>query len=411
MHKMNDEILIPRSEHLARLAAFKDKRLIKIVTGIRRCGKSTLFELYQMHLLGNGAAPEQIISLNFEDPEHEGLLHYKKLYDHIKSRLIPDKMNYVFLDEIQNVPEYERAADGLFIQKNVDLYLTGSNAHMLSGEIATLLSGRYVEIQMLPLSFKEYVTAVQGEGNLQKAYADYVRYSSFPYALALGDDRRRINEYLGGLYNTIIFKDVVSRKKIADPLMLDSVVRFMFFNIGNLLSTTNIANTMKSQGRPVSIHTVENYLSALTDAYVFYRAGRYDIKGRQYLTTGDKYYIADIGLRYYLLGTKNVNMGSILENIVYLELLSRGYRVFVGKLGNTEVDFVAEKPGGQTEYFQAALTVRDQATLERELAPLNNIKDHNAKYLLTLDMDPEAAYNGIRQLNALDWLMTDTSKN
>jgi predicted AAA+ superfamily ATPase len=303
------------------------------------------------------------------------------------------------------VPEYERAADGLFIKKNVDLYLTGSNAHLLSGEIATLLSGRYVEIRMLPLSFKEYVSAVGGEGNLQQVYIDDLTQSSFPYALELAGDARRITEYLSGIYNSVIFKDVMFRNKIADPMMLDSVVRFIFHNIGNLLSTTNIANTMKSEHRPIAVHTLENYLSGLTDAYVLYKAGRYDIKGKQYLKTGDKYYIADIGLRYYLLGTKNANLGSILENIVYLELLRRGNQVFVGKLGTAEIDFIAEKPLGETEYYQVALTVRDEATLARELAPLNSIKDHNAKYLLTLDDDPEASHNGIRQFNALKWLL------
>ncbi|GHV76288.1 ATPase [Spirochaetia bacterium] len=397
--------MIQRLEYLQKLIVFKDKRLIKVVTGIRRCGKSTLFTLYQQYLVENGVSREQIISIDFEDIDVAELRDYKKLHDHIRDRIIPDKMNYVFLDEIQQVAEFERMAGSLFIKENIDLYLTGSNAYMLSGEIATLLSGRYIEIQMLPLSFREYVSASGDDKELPRKYTRYLTESSFPYTLELTGKTAAINEYLGGIYNTIILKDVVTRKKITDPMMLESLIRFMFYNIGNLTSTTNIANTMKSEHRPISVHTVETYLSALTDCFILYKAGRYDIKGKQYLKTGDKYYLADIGLRYYLLGTKNVNLGSILENVVYLELLRRGARVYVGKSGDSEIDFIAEWPGEEITYFQVALTVREQSTLERELAPLNSIKDHNPKCLLTLDDDPPVSYNGIRQRNVLDWLM------
>jgi predicted AAA+ superfamily ATPase len=327
-----------------------------------------------------------------------------KLYEHIKKRLLPGKMNYVFLDEIQNVPEYQKTADGLFIKKNVDLYLTGSNAHLLSGEIATLLSGRYIEINMLPLSFREYVGVVGG-GELSRMYTRYITEGSFPYILELEGNRNNINEYLGGIYNTILLKDVMGRKNIGDPMMLESVVRFMFFNIGNLTSTTNIANTMRSAQRPVAVHTVERYLSGLLDSYILYRAGRYDIRGKQHLQTGDKYYATDMGLRGYLLGARASNLGSILENIVYLELLRRGCRVYVGKIGSREIDFIAEGTDGMTEYYQVALTVRDQAVLSRELEPLKEIRDHNAKYLLTLDDDPLMTHEGIRQVYALDWLL------
>jgi predicted AAA+ superfamily ATPase len=320
-------------------------------------------------------------------------------------------MNYVFLDEVQNVSEFQRAADSLYIKKNVDLYLTGSNAYMLSEEIATLLSGRYIEIHVLPLSFREYISAA-GQTELSRKYTRYITESSFPYTLDLAGNTSAITEYLGGLYNTIILKDVITRKKIADPLMLESVIRFMFFNIGNLTSSTNIANTLKSEGRSISVHTVESYLAALTDCFILYKAGRYDVKGKQFLKSGDKYYIADIGLRYYLLGGRNINLGSVLENIIYLELRRRENRVYVGKSGASEIDFVTERPGlsafageGEVEYYQVALTVRDAAVLERELAPLAAIRDHNPKYLLTLDEDPPASYNGIQRLNALDWLL------
>lgn len=397
--------MIPRKLYLDKLIGFKDKKLIKIITGIRRCGKSTLFELYQQYLMHNGVEKEQIISVNFEDVDYSELKDYKKLHKYIKDKLLADKMNYVFLDEIQLVPDFQIAVDSLYIKKNIDLYITGSNAYMLSGEIATLLSGRYIEIQMLPLSFKEFVTALNSIENLSRKYTRYITESSFPQVLEFEGDQDKIREYLGGIYNTIILKDIIARKKIADYMMLDSLVRFMFNNIGNMTSTNNIANTMKSQGRAITVHTVERYISALTDSYILYRVGRYDVKGKQYLKTGDKYYIADIGLRYYLLGKKNADFGYILENIVYLELLRRGNKIFTGKVGNNEIDFITETKDGLTEYYQVALTVREEKTLKRELLPLESIKDHNTKYLLTLDEDPQVSHNGIKQINALDWLM------
>lgn len=397
--------MIPRKLYLDKLIGFKDKKLIKIITGIRRCGKSTLFELYQQYLMHNGVEKEQIISVNFEDVDVSELKDYKKLHKYIKDKLLADKMNYVFLDEIQLVPDFQIAVDSLYIKKNIDLYITGSNAYMLSGEIATLLSGRYIEIQMLPLSFKEFVTALNSTENLSRKYTRYITESSFPQVLEFEGDKDKIREYLGGIYNTIILKDIVARKKIADYMMLDSLVRFMFNNIGNMTSTNNIANSMKSQGRAITVHTVERYISALTDSYILYRVGRYDVKGKQYLKTGDKYFLADIGLRYYLLGKKNADFGYILENIVYLELLRRGNKIFTGKVGNNEIDFITETKDGLIEYYQVALTVREEKTLKRELLPLESIKDHNTKYLLTLDEDPQVSHNGIKQINALDWLM------
>jgi len=397
--------MIPRKLYLDKLIGFKDKKLIKIITGIRRCGKSTLFELYQQYLMHNGVEKEQIISVNFEDVDVSELKDYKKLHNYIKDKLLADKMNYVFLDEIQLVPDFQIAVNSLYIRKNIDLYISGSNAYMLSGEIATLLSGRYIEIQMLPLSFKEFVTALNSTENLSRKYTRYITESSFPQVLEFEGDQDKIREYLGGIYNTIILKDIIARKKIADYMMLDSLVRFMFNNIGNMTSTNNIANSMKSQGRAITVHTVERYISALTDSYILYRVGRYDVKGKQYLKTGDKYFLADIGLRYYLLGKKNADFGYILENIVYLELLRRGNKIFTGKVGNNEIDFITETKDGLIEYYQVALTVREEKTLKRELLPLESIKDHNTKYLLTLDEDPQVSHNGIKQINALDWLM------
>lgn len=396
--------MIERKEYLNTLIDFKDKHIIKVLTGIRRCGKSTLFILFQNYLLNNGVNKEQIISINFEDIDYEELLDYKALYKYIKERLIPNKMNYIFLDEIQNVPNYQKAVDSLFIKNNVDLYLTGSNAYLLSGEIATLLSGRYIEIQMLPLSFKEYVSYFNDKTDLSRKYTDYLINSSFPYTLELNGSKKNIREYLGGIYSTVVLKDIIARKNINDVFMLESIIRFMFDNIGNLYSIKKIADIMTSDGRKITSPTVENYLSALVDSYILYKVRRYDIKGKQYLKTGEKYYVVDIGLRYYLLGTKKVDMGHILENIIYLELLRRGYEIYIGKVGSTEVDFIAINDEG-IEYYQVALTVHDEKTLERELYPLNSISDHNPKYLLTLDDDPPTSHNGIKQLNAIDWLL------
>lgn len=397
--------LLKRQRYLQELIDFKDTNLIKVITGIRRCGKSTLFELYQEYLLEQGVEEKQIISINFEDLDYEDLLDYKALYQHVKERLISDKKNYVFLDEIQNVVFFEKAIDSLHIKKNVDLYITGSNAYMLSGELATLLSGRYVEISMLPLSFQEYVSAFSEEKEINRRFREYQENSSFPGALELRN-RAKIREYLAGIYNTIVLKDVVARLSITDVMMLESVIKFMFDNIGNLCNTKKIADTMTSAGRSISVHTVEKYVNGLVDSFVLYRVGRYDVKGRQYLKSGEKFYIADIGLRFYRLGTKETDRGHILENIIYLELRRRGYEIYIGKVGVAEVDFIAIDESG-TQYYQVAWTVRDRNTLERELAPLEAIKDHNQKYLITMDEDPEMSYNGIQQRFALDWLLEE----
>ena len=396
--------MIKREEYLKELRAFREKRVIKVVSGIRRCGKSTLFDLFKEELLADGVEKEQIISFNFETADNYDIDDFKKLYKAVKNRLCPNKMNYVFLDEVQQVREFQRACDSLYILKNVDLYITGSNAMLLSGELATLLSGRYIEIKMLPLSFKEYIS-VKGESDLSRKYRDYLTKSSFPYTLELSRSKD-IHSYLDGIYSSIVLKDIVARKKIADAAMLENVIRFMFDNIGNPCSTTKIANTLKSSGHNISVHTVENYLKALCESFVLYKADRYDIKGKQYLRSGAKYYVADIGLRYYLLGQKPADLGHILENVVYLELLRRGYEVFVGKSDKSEIDFIAINEE-DTEYYQVALTVRDEKTLLRELAPLESVNDHNGKYLLTLDDDPPCSHNGIKQVNALDWLLKE----
>ncbi len=397
--------MVERKETLEDLINFKDKNLIKVVTGIRRCGKSTIFELFQNYLKDNGVKDEQIITVNLEDGDYREIRTSKKLYEFVEDRLIKDKKNYVFLDEVQLVNDFQEGVDWLYAKKNVDLYITGSNAFLLSGELATLLSGRYVEIKMQPLSFKEYVSAYPNNTNMSELYRNYLQNSSFPGTLEL-DRNKDIRTYLEGIYNTILLKDIVTRKKISDPSMLQSVVEFIFDNIGNLCSSTKIANSMTSSGRKISVPTVESYLSALTDSFIVYKVGRYDIKGKQYLATGSKYYVADIGLRYFLLGTKRTDMGHILENIVYLELLRRGYEVYVGKVGDAEVDFIAINADGET-YYQVTQTVMEEQTLKRELSSLDAIKDHNPKYLLTMDYTPLTSYNGIKQVNVLEWLLKE----
>lgn len=401
--------MIARQEYLDNLISFRDKQLIKVVTGIRRCGKSTLFELYKEYLLANEVDKNQIISLNLEDGDSADIETSKQLYTAVNEKLLSDKMNYIFLDEVQRVAEFQKAVDSLFIKKNCDVYITGSNAYLLSGELATLLSGRYIEIKMLPLSFKEYVSAFPGQTDLERLYVNYTVSSSFPYALELSKPKER-KQYLDGIYDSVVLKDIIARKKFPDVQMLQSVVRFIFDNIGNTLSTKKIADTMTSAGRKITVHTVENYLAALMDTFIMYKIGRYDIKGKQYLKTGDKYYAVDIGLRYNLLGTKKADDGHILENVVFLELMRRGYEVYIGKMGVAEVDFIAIGDEG-TEYYQVAYTVRGEAnasgktTLERELAPLEAINDHNPKYLLTMDVAPLITHNGIKQINVLDWLL------
>lgn len=393
--------MILREKYLEDLKRWKDHDLIKVITGIKRCGKSTLFDLYIDYLKSIGIKNNHIISINLENPLYD-FENYKELYNYVNN-LIKDNDNYyVFLDEVQNVSKFQKAVDGLYIKKNVDVYITGSNAYLLSGELATILSGRYIEIKMFPLSFKEYATYYNSEIN-EKLYLNYINNSSFPYALNLKNEEE-VDSYLDSIYNTIIVKDISERKNIADTFMLKTVAQFMFSNIGSSLSIKSIADTLTSDGRKISTHTVESYLESLTSSYIFNKVSRFDIKGKQYLQSGEKYYATDVTMRYALLGRKNIDLGHMLENIVYLELLRRGYKVYIGKTTSKEVDFIAENKEGY-KYYQVAYTVRERTTLERELSALEEINDHYPKYILTMDIDPEIDYNGIRQMNVLDWLI------
>ena len=399
--------MIERNEYLDLLKRFKDKELIKVITGIRRCGKSTLLEMYQDYLLSNGINEDQIISINLEDLKYNYIEDYLSLYNYINNNLKSNKKNYVFIDEVQKIPEFQKTVDSLYINKNVDLYITGSNANLLSSELATLLSGRYIEVKMLPLSFKEYKSAFKTLSN-DELYQKYISLGSLPYTISL-DSENDVSIYLGSIYNDIIIKDVMTRKKIQDESMLRSVANFIMDNIGNLVSTNNIANTMLNDGRDINVRTVERYLEGLTESFFLYKASRYDIKGRQYLKTGEKYYVSDLGLRYFILGRKIGDYGHILENIVYLELLRRGYDVFIGKVDEYEIDFVAINNDGRI-YIQVAETLKgidnnDNRILDRELRSLKKIDDNYDKLILTSDKTPLANEDGIKIQNIFDWLL------
>lgn len=396
--------MINRTEYMNFLIKLKDKKIIKVVTGIRRCGKSTLFDLYKKYLLDNDVSENQIISINFEDPNSTNFEDWRELFNSIQNRLINSKMNYIFLDEVQVVPQFEKVVDGLFIKDNVDIYITGSNSYMFSGELATYLTGRYMQIHMLPLSFKEYLE-YYGSEDVDKKYNYYINNGGFPYLVNLNNDEELIRNYLSGVYNTVILKDVVYRNNIKDNMILDSIIKFVFSNIGQLVSTNKIANTLVSNNRNCSVNTVESYLSYLVDSYILYKITRYDIKGKEYLKTGDKYYVCDLGLRKYLLGSVK-DFGSILENVIFLELKRRNYDIYIGKYDDSEVDFVVKNNDG-IKYIQVALSVRDENTLARELTPLKSINDNYPKYIISLD--PESVdHEGIKQISAIDFLMGET---
>lgn len=392
--------MVKRKQYMDKLIKLKDKQVIKVVTGVRRCGKSTLLLQFQGYLREQGVDGEQIIFLNLEKMENEPLLEYHALYDYIKERLAPGRMTYIFLDEIQNVPGFEKAVDSLFAMEWTDIYITGSNARMLSGELATLLSGRYVEMQMLPLSFAEYYTLVGGDR--REAWNAYFVSGGFPYTAYIEEEDIR-RDYLQGIYHTVLLKDIVERKRIQDVTLLESVVRFLFDNVGNIVSSKKIADSLTSYGRKTTSATVENYIRALEESFILYRAGRYDVKGKQYLKSLEKYYLVDQGLRGLLSGSSGRDIGHVLENIVYLELLRRGYQVQVGKVGNQEIDFVAGK-GSDRTYYQVAASILDEQTYQREIAPLKMVHDHYPKYIVTMDEVP-VGEDGIRQVNVVDFLL------
>ena len=399
--------MLERKEPLDFLLKLKEKKIIKVITGIRRCGKSTLFKIFQEYLLKNNVKKEQIININFEDPEYLQYKDWLELYNYLDKKTAKNKMNYIFLDEIQVLENFEKLVDGLFIKDNVDIYITGSNSYLLSSELATFLTGRYMQIHMLPLSFKEFMTAFNYSNEL-KAYQKYIEIGGFPYLINLDDDPSLIRNYLDGIYNTVLLKDVIGKNNIKDVMVLESLVKFIFDNIGNLTSTNKINNVLNTTNRKCTVNTIENYLNYLINSFIIYKVSRYDIKGKEYLKTLDKYYVNDLGLRNFILGNTN-NLDSILENVIFLELKRRGYEIYVGKYENKEIDFVIKNEDG-IKYIQVALSLRDEKTLKRELEALQAVKDNYPKYIITLDYD-KTNYEGIKQINALEFLLgTDDIK-
>lgn len=398
--------LIERTEYLEWLKKWREKQIIKIVSGVRRCGKSTLFEIYRNWLISDGVEESQIISINFEDIEFEHLTDYHLLYEHIKKLLIPNKMNYIFLDEIQHVESFEKAVDSLFLKDNCDVYITGSNAYFMSGELATVLSGRYVELKMLPLSFKEFCSGINEPllTNAQK-FNRYIENGSFPYIAKFNITSKEAKDYLRDIYNSVLLKDIVARLKISDITALENVTKFLLHNIGNMVSATKIANTLKSEGKGADQKTVDKYIRGLSDSLMIYEAQRYNLKGKMFLKTNSKYYAVDVGLRNCLVKGSESDIDHILENIVFLELKRRGYDVYIGQLDENEIDFVAVN-GDDISYYQVSATTLDESTLKRELAPFKKVGDNYPKYLLTLDeIFGNTDYNGIKKKNILDWLL------
>ena len=404
--------MVERKEYLAKLWEWKDEHIIKVVTGIRRCGKSVLLEQFKDRLHLAGVEAEQIISINFEDLEFEELLDYKVLYRYIKERLCSDKMTYIFLDEIQNVPDFPKVVDSLYVKNNKDVYITGSNSYLLSSELATLLSGRYVEISMLPLSFSEYVT-VTGRAQ-EDAFSEYMQTGGLPYVAVMNRTDEKVNQYLEGIYNTVIVKDIEERqarkekdagkRKITDIALLKTIARYLASVIGSPISMKSVTDYLISSGRKISPNTVSDYVEALTESFVFYPAERFDIVGKQLLKANKKLYMVDLGLRNHILPRKRYDLGFSIENIVYFELLRRGYQVNIGKFGSTEVDFVAQKQGILT-YYQVTANMTAEETFEREMRPLRGIQDNYEKIVLTLDRFSLGNYEGIKVVNVIDWLL------
>ena len=405
--------MVQREEYLQKLILWRDEQVIKVVTGIRRCGKSTLLAQFQAYLKDDGVEDRQIVSLNFEELENEELLDYRTLYQALTARLCPDKTTYIFLDEVQKVPEFEKVVDSLYVKDRVDIYITGSNSYMLSGELATLLSGRYVELSILPLSFREYCQ-LQPSGEKDALFAAFLQDGGFPYIASMNRSKEKVDMYLEGIYNTIIIKDIEerqrrrdtdpNRRKVADIALLKAIAKFLAGSVGNPISVKGIADYITSTGRKVSQNTVADYIEVLSEAFVFYPAERFDVIGKQLMKMNQKLYIVDLGIRRYLLSRRDYDLGFSLENVVYLELLRRGYGVNVGRVGNTEVDFVAKKDD-RYHYFQVTATMLDPATFEREITPLRNIRDNYPKTILTLDRMTLGNYDGIEAVNAVDWLL------
>lgn len=400
--------MISRDNYLERLKAFKDNKLIKVITGIRRCGKSTLLELFKEYLKGEGVSDDNIIHINLELMKYDDVRDYKTFYNLITERIKNNGRCYLLIDEIQQVDKWEKAINSMNVEFNVDIYITGSNAYLLSSEISTLLSGRYVEIKMLPLSFKEYLEFdhLPHDWTLEDKFNQYLKFGSLPAVPTLPQDNTTINEFLLGIYNTVIVKDVISRNNIKDIGLLEQIVKYVVANTGNIISANKISGYISSQGRgeTTKATTVSNYLDMLEKAYIIYPVKRYDIKGKEQLKNLAKYYVVDTGIRNMLMGYSDSDFGHVLETIVYLELIRRGYQVFIGKWYELEVDFIAVKQD-EKKYYQVCLTLMDEKVKERELAPLKAIPDNYEKTILSMDKTYITDYEGIKFENIIDFLI------
>ncbi|MDR3197816.1 MAG: ATP-binding protein [Planctomycetaceae bacterium] len=444
----NPENLIERKQYMQTLRNLKDRNIIKVITGVRRCGKSTLLQMFADELLQKGVGQEQIQFLNFEDLDTLAIGDIYQIHTHIKDRLVSDKMNYIFLDEAQNIKDFQRLVDSLFIKKNCDVYITGSNAYLLSGELATLLTGRYITAEMLPFSFSEYLqmkksvnlSEIEGSANVDtqensakflkllkkesfgnlggqgiltpvmlkgSQLFDYLFYGGFPYSVKLGENKQS-KAFLKSVLNAIVEKDIFQRHEIYAKPAFQKLINFLMDSIGSIVSPNSISKTLKGENTTIDNKTVSQYLDYLSDSFLFYKVSRYDVKGKKLLQTLDKYYLSDTGFRQARLAKgKRHDIGYLLENAVYLELRRRYSEVFIGKWNDYEVDFAAVDSEGYTAYFQVAFSTENPETLERELRPLQAIRNSNLKYLLTTDMDFNPVYDGIRKLNVVDWLLQD----
>jgi predicted AAA+ superfamily ATPase len=398
---------ILRSHYLAVLKVLKGKNLIKVATGVRRSGKSTLMSQFQDVLRAENEAAS-IISINIDMPDFRFLAEksWKDVYDYIVELLKNNVTNYVFIDEVQNVKEFEKLLEGLYVHPNIDLYVTGSNTFLLSSELATLLTGRAYEIHVLPFSFAEYISFTGKSNNLDRAFTAYIETGGFPEAVRLSADGNQFTlDYLQMVFNTIFRNDISARRSIYSEESYLEVVNFLIDSIGSNVSATNIANTLKTNKKPIDNKTVSKYIDSLVESYLFYRVKRYDIKGKQHLATQEKYYLVDLGFRHALLGKELLSdAGHLLENVIYLELKRRNFQIWIGKTNNLAVDFVVRTKEGFAQYIQVSQTVQHPTTLARELAPLNIISDHHEKLLITMDFDT-GTYNGIKKINAIDWLI------
>lgn len=399
--------MVKRELYLNRLRQLKDQNLIKVITGIRRCGKSTLLYAFKSELINDGVAPENIVYLNFEERENLHLTNWTTLYDEIIKKVNPNERYYIFLDEVQLVLNFEKLVNSLFAKKNIDLYVTGSNAYLLSGELATLLTGRYIALNLHTYSFKEYVSAFKGEENTDKLFRKYINESSFPEAVTLAKrDANLVNDYLQTIYDTVIIKDIAQRHNLRNLNNLHRIVSFLFDSVGSYVSPTNIAAQLNlNSKKKISHNTIIKYLDFLTQSFILYAAPRFDIKGKELLSTNEKYYVIDLGLKNITTTNKHESdLGRKLENIVYFELVRRGGKVYVGKHNDREIDFVVQKANNEIEYYQVAYTVNDEKTFNREISAFDRIRDNYAKFLLTLDFD-NMSINGIRKVNVIDWLL------